>query len=196
MKKWLLLLIFFPAVSFAVGELPTEGCEGTAVVAPGVPCATHNLVVKELDARIWRITQELTKNVSARVTAMSAADKARIDSYYAALLAYAATAGNSMLDFHWLIDMELTDILGIQMPVENEAINAALRYLMGADLNLRISQSARINDGLLEQDYQDFVDAVLKSKAVLDEAFLSEFNPLDMPQSNPRQEVVNPTQLN
>lgn len=174
------------------GELRTEGCEGNAIVAPGVPCETHNLCVLGIDTRVWRITQEMHKNISARVTAMSVDDKARIDSYYEALLAYVELSSSDMQDFHWLASFSLTNLVDIQLPVENESINAALQYLLGADLNLRISQSARLNDGLLAQDKNDFVNAVNKSKVILDAAY-DNFNPLDMPQSNPRREVAQPT---
>ncbi len=174
------------------GELPTEGCEGHQIVAPGVPCATNNLCVLGIDERIWRITQELTKNVSARVTAFSADDKERIDSYYASLLSFADNAGSDFLDLHYLAEFTLTDIVGAQVPVENEAINAAVQYLLGADINLRISQSSRINDGILPTDLDDFKTAVEKSKRMVDNAY-DNFNPMDMPQSNPRRQVVNPT---
>ena len=172
--------------------LRTEGCSGNIVEAPGIPCETHNLAVLGIDERIWRITQEMTKNVSARVTAMSGDDKERIDSYYAALLNYIDNAGDSILDFHYLGRWTLTDLMGIQLPVENEAINAALQYLLGADMNLRASQSGRLNDGLLAQDKKDLVDAINKSKLMVDEAFAN-FNPIDAPQSNPRRDVVSPT---
>jgi len=173
-------------------ELKTTGCEGNTIEAPGVPCETHNLCVLGIDERVWRITQEMTKNVSARVTAMSSDDKDRIDSYYDALLTYCDLAGDSMMDFAYLARFSLTDLMGIQLPVENEAINAALQYLLGADMNLRASQSGRLNDGLLAQDKNDFVNAVLKSKAMVDSAYAN-FNPIDMPQSNPRRDVVTPT---
>ncbi len=172
--------------------LKTEGCSGVVVEAPGIPCETHNLCVLGIDERIWRITQELTKNVSARVTAMSDDDKARVDSYYAALLDYTDLAGDSMMDFAYLARFTLTDLMGIQLPVENEAINAALQYLLGADMNLRASQSGRLNDGLLAQDKNDLVNAINKSKAMIDNAFTGH-NPMDMPQSNPRRDVVTPT---
>ena len=176
------------------GELPTEGCQGNSVLSPGVPCATYNVCVLGIDERIWRITQELRKNVSARVTAMSENDKKRIDSYYEMLIAYTELAAENMQDFHYQIEFALTDILAIQGPVENEAINSALQYLWGADVNLRQSQSARLNDGLLPQDKEDFLNAVKKSQSMVNNAF-DNFNPLDMPQSNPRRAVVAPTEV-
>jgi len=172
--------------------LKTEGCSGVSIDAPGIPCETHNLCVLGIDERIWRITQEMTKNVSGRVTAMSAMDNDRIDSYYAALLDYIERAGENMQDFHYLARFTLTDLMGIQMPVENEAINAALQYLMAADMNLRASQSGRLNDGLLSPEKDDLVNAVNKSKSMIDAAY-SDHNPMDMPQSNPRRDIVTPT---
>jgi hypothetical protein len=54
-----------------------------------------------------------------------------------------------------------------------------------------VSQSARLNDGLLPTDKQDLVDAVNKSQGLID-SFMAR-NPLDMPQSNPREPVAMPT---
>ena len=174
------------------GELPTEGCEGNAIVAPGVPCATHNLCVLGVDQRIYRMTIEMTQSVSGRVSGMSQDDKDRIDSYYAELLDYANNAGGNMMDFHYLADMTLTDLISIQMPTDNDGINTAVQYLLGADINLRVSASSRLNDGILPTDLNDFVMAVEKSRDLLDHIF-NTFNPMDYPQSNPHQPVATPT---
>jgi len=173
-------------------DLPTDPteCEGT-IVAPGLPCATHNIACQIIDSRIFRITQELTKNQSSRVTAFSADDKERIDAYYEDLLRVVDEVAGTIMDFHGLIFWPLADIQAIQVPVENETVNAALSYLLNADYNLRISQSARLNDGLLSSDKTDLVDAVNKSKLMIDQFFTAS-NPLDQPQSNPRQPVVTP----
>ena len=75
--------------------LPTDpaDCQG-AIVAPGMPCATFNVCIMGIDARIFRMTQEMTKNVSSRVTGFSADDKARIDAAYAELVEFADLAGD------------------------------------------------------------------------------------------------------
>lgn len=172
--------------------LPTDPseCEGT-IVSPGLPCATFNLAVQILDGKIFRITQELTKNQSSRVTAFSDDDKLRIDAYYDELLRVVDEVGDTISDFHGLIQWPLSDLQGVQAPVENEIVNAALGYLWSADYNLRISQSARINDGLMINDKNDFVNAVNKSKQQID-GFFDSSNPMDMPQSNPRKPVISP----
>ena len=172
-------------------DLPTEGCE-SQIVAPDVPCATHNLCVLGLDQRIYRLAQELNKQQSARITGLMDKDKARYDQYYDELLGFAATAGTDPQDFHWLVQYKLAPLIDELPPVENEAINTVLGYLLGADLNLRISQSTRLNDGLLPQDLEDFNDAVNKSKSLLDTAFGSALNPMDRPQSSPSQPVRTP----
>ena len=38
-------------------DLPTEGCE-SKIVAPDVPCATHNVLVQALDIQLYRMIQE------------------------------------------------------------------------------------------------------------------------------------------
>ena len=176
------------------GELPTEGCEGNAIVAPGVPCATHNLCVLGVDQRIYRMTIEMTQSVSGRVSGMSADDKQRIDSYYAELIDYANNAGATLMDFHYLADMALTDLISIQLPTDNDGINTACQYLLGADINLRVSASSRLNDGILATDLKDFTDAVNKSKDLLDHIY-NNYNPMDYPQSNPSQPVATPTRV-
>jgi len=172
--------------------LKTEGCSETEIEAPGIPCETHNICVWGVDERIWRMTQEMVKNVSARVYGLSADDKERMDSYYAELLAFVELCSASIMDFHYLARFPLTNLVGIQIPVENEAINSALHYLLAADMNLRASPSGRLNDGILAPDKKDLVDAINKSKAFIDQAY-DDFNPMDQPQSNPRRDVATPS---
>ena len=174
-------------------DLPTDpdNCP-SGVVSPSMPCATHNVAVTVIDSYIFRITQEMTKNVSARVTGFSADDKTRMDAFYNELLAKIDELGDTIMDFHGLIFWPLSDLASVQVPVENETINGSLSYLLNADYNLRVSQSARLNDGLLATDKKDLVDAIEKSKLLVDN-FYERSNPLDMPQSNPRAPVVTPS---
>ncbi len=185
------LLLFAPFVS-AQNELPTTGCEGTSIVAPAVPCATYNLSVLSIDQQVYRMVQEMQRSQSSRVTAYSLDDKERIDSYYAQLVAIVNQTGSTIMDYHGLIQYELSPLLDTIHKVENEATNTALQYLVSGVANLRISQSARLNDGLLPNDMEDFLDIVAKSKLILDDLYNS-FNPVDMPQSNPSQGVTTPT---
>ena len=172
-------------------DLPSEGCTN-AVVAPEVPCATHNLCILGIDNRIYRIMQEMSRNVSSRATGILEDDKERFDSYYAELLSFIELAGTGMQDFHYLVQFKLTDVMEVVINTENEAVNSAMHYLIGADITARISQSTRINDGLIASDKKDITDAVVKSKSMIDSMF-DNFNPMDMPQSNPRQPVTMPT---
>ncbi len=172
-------------------DLPTEGCD-TKVVAPDVPCATHNVAVVSIDNQIYRIAQELTRNQTSRVTAFSADDKARIDSYYAKLLDLIDLCGDTLMDYHWLVQWQLAPLINTLDAVENDTINSAMAYLLGADMNLRVCQSTRLNDGLLAEDKKDLVDAVNKSKSLID-AMAENYNPHDMPQSAPSRGVVNPS---
>ena len=116
-------------------DLPTEGCENT-MVAPGVPCATHNLCILGIDQRMNRIIQELTRSVSGRVTAMSPDDKGRLDQYYANLMTFITLTGSTFTDFHFLAQFKLTDLLSEAIRTENEAINSSLQYLVGANINM------------------------------------------------------------
>ncbi len=172
-------------------DLPSEGCE-TRLIAPDVPCATHNASVLAIDNYIYRVAQEMTKNQSSRVTSFSSDDIERINSYYAKLSDVIDATGDTISDFHWLVQFALAPLLTTIPPVENDAVNTVLTYLLGADMNLRVSQSTRLNDGLLPQDKKDLVDAIAKSKALFD-TLASTHNPHDMPQSSPSQPVVEPT---
>lgn len=172
-------------------DLPTEDCTNQ-IVAPEVPCATHNLCVLGIDQRILRIVQELTRNQSSRITGISADDFERIESYYAELLDFIAKTANTIMDFHYLVQFKLTELVENVPRAENEALNSALQYLLGADINLRVSQSTRLNDGLLETDQKDLVDAINKSLEII-RSFNTAFNPLDQPQSNPQTSVIMPT---
>ncbi len=172
-------------------DLPTEGCE-TRVLAPEVPCATHNVAVLAIDGQIYRIAQELTRNQTSRVTAFSADDKERMDAYWAKLAELINICADTIMDYHWLVEFKLAPMISTLPPVENDVINTALAYLLGADMNLRVSQSTRLNDGLLSQDKKDLVDGVSKAKNLIDSMYVN-WNPHDMPQSSPSQEVVLPT---
>lgn len=172
-------------------DLPTEGCTNQ-IVAPDVPCATHNLVVLNVDQRISRIVQELTRNVSSRIVGFTPDDKERIDSYYGELLGFIERSTSDILDLHYLAEFKLVDFQLLAVRVENEAVNAALAYLLGADINLRISASTRMNDSLLESDKKDLVDAINKSQRLIND-FFDNNNPMDMPQSNPSEPVQDPS---
>ena len=51
-----------------------------------------------------------------------------------------------------------------------------------------------LNDSLLAPDKKDLVDAIVKSKSLVDTAYANS-NPLDQPQSNPRRDVATPSGL-
>lgn len=174
-------------------DLPTEGCTDR-IVAPETPCATHNLVVWNVDSRVRRIIEELTRNVSSRIVGFTPDDKERIDAMFAELLRFINQSTTDILDLHYLAEFKLTDISLIAVTVENETVNSALAYLIGANINLRMSQSTRMNDSLLEFDKKDLIDAINKAKRLID-GFWENDNPMDLPQSNPSQPVQDPTSV-
>jgi hypothetical protein len=170
-------------------ECPDPGYTG---VHPEVPSCTHNVLVQSVDRRMHRIITELQRQVSGRVTALTADDKERIDQMYAWLLNHIEVGTASIMDFHYLTTFQLVPYEMHQPVVENSAVNSAVNYLVGANANIRISQSTRINDGMIDVDKKDLVDAINKSKTILDEEFAL-FNPLDLPQSSPSAAVATPT---
>lgn len=162
-------------------QLPTEGCE-TKILAPETPCATRNLCVQQIDARIYRMVQELVAQTSGRVTGFTADDKTRIDQFYSNLLRFIEDVGNTVSDWKFFIEYKLEDIADVVINVQNETINSAVMYLVAADINLRSSQSTNINDGLLPTEKTDLVDAVNKSQTIVN-SFFAENPYIDAPNS-------------
>lgn len=175
-----------------ITNLPTEDCN-TAIVAPDVPCATHNVLVQALDTLIYRTIEELIKAQSGRVTAMKPADHVRYMSYFSKIADTVNRYGNNEgIDSHYLVNLKLTDLELLVQRTENDDINLAASYLTSAAITLRISQSSRLNDGMISHDAEDFLEAIKKAEAVIDNAFKVN-NPMDMPQSSPGTDVVIPT---
>ena len=159
-------------------DLPTDPAEcRDAVLAPQIPCATHNVGVRAIDSQIYRICQELTKNQSSRLTAFTPDDIERINRYYDNLVRVVDQVSASIADYHFLLMYSLTDLASVVWDVENETVNNALSYLVSADYNMRLSQSARLNDGMISTDKQDLLDAIAKSKTFID-SFTAESNPI------------------
>jgi len=184
MKKYTLLafLLFLPSVL------------GQTIVAPTVPTNTANIAVRNIDIAMHRMMIEMTRIVSARATAFSDDDIAKIGKMYAWLENTIDTASASISDFHYWAEMPLTDIRATVIPTENPAIENAVLQMMGANVNLRISQSNRLNDGLTPADLTDLKEAIAKSKTYVD-TFVASDNPLDLSHSNPYVPVVEPMQL-
>jgi len=168
--------------------------QNQVVVAPEVPTNTHNLSVRNIDLALFRVTQEMTMMVSARATAITEDDKGKIDSYFAWLNNLVTTTTASVSDFHYNAVMPLSDIDSVVVQIENPAIQASVNQLLGANVNLRISQSNRLNDSLTPKDKDDLVHALAKAETYIDDFFTVD-NPLDMNQSSPYAAVVAPMTL-
>jgi len=183
MLKKLILTLLFPLSTFA-----------QTIVAPTVPTNTANIAVRNIDIAMHRMMIEMTRIVSARATAFSADDVTKISKMYAWLDNTIDTASASISDFHYWAEMPLTNIAEAVIPTENTAIENAVLQLMGANVNMRISQSNRLNDGLTPADLADLKDAIAKSKTYVDN-FVATDNPLDLSHSNPYVPVVEPMKL-
>jgi hypothetical protein len=173
--------------------LPAWG-QGTTVVAPTVPTNTANLAIKNIDMALYRMTIEMTRMVSSRAAAISPDDKERIDSLFDWVNNTIQTSTATISDWHFLVSTPLTDFTAVIAPVENPALMNAINQLLGCDVNMRISASSRINDGMLAQDKQDLVDGIAKAQSYIN-SFYTEDNPLGLMQVMPRIPVVEPMQL-
>ena len=210
MKRFFYLIVLLPGMSFGqvaqdtatdildiLSKLGSDRVATQQTPIPEPPEYTLNIGVQQIDARMFRIVHELTKNISARVSAIDPQDKGRMDAMYQELLDSVTAVGvagdpSCTTDFHYLYALGLTNIVEPILPVENEAINSAVAYVYAANVGLRISQSTRRNDCLEATDAEDLVAAINKSKKWLDDFFASH-TPMDMPQSHPQRDVVEPT---
>lgn len=193
----------FRMVIFAVlGIVGTASMAGGAIPMmtgqeplPTPPNYTYNLGVETIDQRMFRMFHEMTKMPSSRVTSISIEDKKRIDALYDNLVNVITQVGvtgqTCTTDFAYLYEIDLTEIEGPFVDVENEAINSALKYLYGSNLAMRTSQSTRRNDCLDAPDAENLIAAVAKSREWVENFYLNS-NPMDMPQSAPSQDIIEP----
>ena len=174
--------------------LLVPGLLAQSVISPVVPDKTSNGTVREIDEQIYRVAQEMTMMVSSRMTAITEDDKEKIDAYFVWLNRKLKTATTSITDFHFLAEMPLLNMTNITVGIENPAIQSAVQHLLLADVNLRTSQSNRLNDGLMPADKDDLSAAYAKAETYIVD-FMGSDNPLDMSHSSPHEPVVVPMQL-
>ena len=170
-----------------------EVCPG-GIVAPDIPCYVHNDDIKGLTNRVYRALAELSKAQSGRVTALRTADYDRFMAIVAEVLADANAAGSNHGDTDTLIRWPVKDFAAVIVDTENEAINDAQMKFIKAALHLIQSQSGRLNDGLLPADLSVFVGEVNAAAAELTR-FYEGHNPMDMRNSTPSVDVVEPAAI-
>jgi len=188
--------VFFVLMMAAAGvpafAADGEQCDQAAgIIAPEVPCVVANADVDSLDEQIFRLMAELTRSESGRVSAIGDQDYGRIMSYFDRLAVKANEYAHFKGDGKVLIMWPLMDLSQSLVMTENSALNEANKALLQADYSLRVSESARMNDGLLSHDHADFMDLIAKARRQV-ESFYTGSNPTDYPQSSPRTEIVEP----
>jgi len=188
MKKELL------AAFAAMLMTPLAFGQGAEIVAPEVPVSSNNIDVRIIDDSIYRTILELNAMVSARVAAVSPDDLERIKAHFAWMSNVVATATSSISDTHFLASVPLSDIESTVVPLENGAIQACVGHLLAADVNLRVSQSSRINSSLLDTDRADLLDVYAKALRYVTD-FAASDNPLDRNRMSPRVQIVLPIAL-
>lgn len=149
-----------------------------------------NADVDGMSRRLVRIYEELENAQSANVLDMHPADMTRVVSYLDDLNGHVDwVQAQPILDFPETTPTEydVGDIPPVKR-VENEAVMDALNIVRLAWRELVNSQSIRYGCRLITHDETRLRSYLAKLTALL--AYISEHQPLDMPESSPRAEVT------
>jgi hypothetical protein len=154
-----------------------------------------NQDVAGLAERIDEVVYEVARSQSANMTDMRPFDRTRIDEYNAMLNRYAA----------WVTDAPDIDLPethpreypikyiseGVDADVENKALRDLIRMYRAIITELTNSQSARAANGLTTHDKRRF-DLVMEKIEKFMSDYVDNTQPLDMPESAPSSEAVEP----
>jgi len=146
----------------------------------------NNHDIAGIHARINRFIEELIKSVSSGTSQVSSFDQTRLASYLDAMDTY-----HEWVTSQPHLDLPETHprpiVLGanpVNVDVENESVNDAVRILSIARDELVNSQSARDAAGLNRFDSARFAAVIQKVRAFLN-TYITTTDPLDLPESSP-----------
>ena len=157
-----------------------------------------NQDIAGLAERIDEVIFEVARSQSANLTDMRGFDRTRIDEYRAMLQRYA----------DWVVDAPDVDLPethprdypikyiseNVDADVENKALRDLIRYLRALLTELTNSQSARAANGLTVHDKRRF-DLVMTKVGNFLGDYVDNTQPVDMPESAPSSEGVEPGYL-
>lgn len=154
---------------------------------------TFNLHIAAICRYLARFTEEVSKSMSASVTALSTADKTRLNAYVGDIRVYLEWVWSLQEDddggFLDLPESHPTEMVVPMMdPVgemENNALIDVVEYFKSFYKEAMSAQSSRLGAGLLGHDYNRFT-ALLDTLDSYIENFVNHTSPQDFPESSPR----------
>jgi len=154
---------------------------------------TFNLHIAAICRYIARYTEEISKSASAGVTALSTADKTRLNSYMSDMRIYIEWVWNLQADDDGgFLDLPESHPTSILVPIvdpvgemENNALIDIVVYLKTLYVEAMSAQSSRLGAGLIGHDYERFL-AILDTIDSYIETFVAATSPQDLPESSPR----------
>lgn len=157
------------------------------------PVEVFNHDVVMLYDKVSRFHVELSKSQSAPVSGMIGPDQIRLQSYIADIRAIVA-----WIQSNPVLDMPEThprpyklEVFPEEVNVENESINAILRLIRAAAVELVNSQSSRYASRLQPFDQQRFDQIIDKIEAFLVTYIQGAATvPLDIPESSPEEKQI------
>jgi len=160
---------------------------------------TFNLHIAAICRYLARYTEEVSKSMSASVTALSSADKRRLYSYVGDLHKYLEWVwGLQQDDDGGFLDLPESHPSSIVVPImdpvgemENNALIDIVEYFKTFYREAMSSQSSRLGAGILGHDYERFT-ALLGTIDSYIEEFVAETSPQDFPESSPRNLMPSP----
>lgn len=160
---------------------------------------TFNLHIAAICRYIARYTEEISKGASAGITALSNADKKRLNAYVADIRIY--------IDWVWalqsdddggFLDLPESHPTSIIVPIinpigemENNALIDVVYYFKTMYVEAMSSQSSRLGAGLIGHDYDRMI-AILDTLDSYIETFVDATSPQDFPESSPRSLMPTP----
>ena len=154
-----------------------------------------NQDVAGLVERFDEVIYEVASSQSANLTDMKAFDRTRIDQYNAMLKRYADwafVAPDVDLPETHPRSYSITYISeAVNTDIENKALRDLIRYYRAGITEMSSSQSARAANGLTTHDKRRF-DLIMEKIENFLTQYVDETQPLDMPESAPSSDAVEP----
>jgi hypothetical protein len=156
---------------------------------------TYNLDVHSLSRRLNRFVGELVKSQSSGISQTMPFDLIRVKTFVSALKSY---SGHVVADP--LLDLPETSPDAITLPtptaipsMENDSVWDLCNLLDTARAELENSQSSRLSTNLVKYDYQRLLAVLAKAESLI--AYIEAAEPLDLPESAPRDAMTGQGQL-
>ena len=150
--------------------------------------------IKGIINRLDRFAMELVSSQSSGVSQLGAPDRARLEQYLAALVAYkgwvVAAPGLDLPESH-PTSYTVSDTIGVSFEdLENEHVKDVVRLMGLLRVEIVKSQSSSLASGMISFDASRFDGVVTKVKQFLVQ-YVDVATPLDLPESSPKTPASN-----